>query len=57
MIILGKGKNQQNSKQNIQKMSQSTMAPDTYSNELQVYVNQEKAAVELMSSVGKLLFA
>lgn len=37
-------------------MSQTVMAPDTYSNELQVYVNQEKAAVDLISSVGKLLF-
>lgn len=37
-------------------MSQSNLAMDTYSNELQVYVNQEKAAVDLISSVGKLLF-
>ena len=29
---------------------------DAYSNELQVYVNQEKAAVDLLNSVGKLLF-
>lgn len=32
------------------------MVTDTYSNELQVYVNQEKAAVDLMNSVGKLLY-
>ncbi len=37
-------------------MSQTTLAPDTYSNELKVYVNQEKAAVDLLNSVGKLLF-
>jgi glyceraldehyde 3-phosphate dehydrogenase len=37
-------------------MSQSTLVPDTYSNELEVYVNQEKAAVDLLNSVGKLLF-
>ena len=37
-------------------MSQSVLANDTYSNELQVYVNQEKAAVDLANSVGKLLF-
>lgn len=37
-------------------MSQPTMVSDTYSNELEVYVNQEKAAVDLMNSVGKLLF-
>ncbi len=37
-------------------MSNSTLANDTYSNELQVYVNQEKAAVSLANSVGKLLF-
>jgi glyceraldehyde 3-phosphate dehydrogenase len=37
-------------------MAQSTLAPDTYSNELKVYVNQEKAAVDLLNSVGKLLF-
>lgn len=36
-------------------MSQATVQ-ETYSNELQVYVKQEKAAVELLSSVGKLLF-
>ncbi|MFT6769566.1 MAG: glyceraldehyde 3-phosphate dehydrogenase, partial [Flavobacteriales bacterium] len=29
---------------------------ETYSNELQVYVNQEKAAVDLLNSIGKLLF-
>lgn len=37
-------------------MSNTTVAPDTYSNELKVYVNQEKAAVELLSNVGRLLF-
>jgi len=37
-------------------MSQNTMATDTYSNELKVYVNQEKAAVDLLNSVGKLMF-
>lgn len=37
-------------------MSQNMMATDTYSNELKVYVNQEKAAVDLLNSVGKLLF-
>ena len=37
-------------------MSQTVLASDTYSNELKVYVNQEKAAVDLISSVGKLLF-
>ena len=37
-------------------MSQNVMATDTYSNELKVYVNQEKAAVDLLNSVGKLLF-
>jgi glyceraldehyde 3-phosphate dehydrogenase len=37
-------------------MSQNILAPDTYSNELKVYVNQEKAAVELLSNVGRLLF-
>jgi glyceraldehyde 3-phosphate dehydrogenase len=37
-------------------MSQNVLTPDTYSNELKVYVNQEKAAVDLMNSVGKLLF-
>lgn len=37
-------------------MSQSILEPDTYSNELKVYVNQEKAAIELMSNVGRLLF-
>lgn len=29
---------------------------ETYSNELEVYVNQERAAVELINSIGKLLF-
>lgn len=37
-------------------MSNSVLSTDTYSNELQVYVNQEKAAVDLANSVGKLLF-
>lgn len=37
-------------------MSQTVLASDTYSNELQVYVNQEKAAVDIISSIGKLLF-
>jgi glyceraldehyde 3-phosphate dehydrogenase len=37
-------------------MSQNNLANDTYSNELKVYVNQEKAAVDLANSVGKLLF-
>jgi glyceraldehyde 3-phosphate dehydrogenase len=37
-------------------MSQSTLAPDTYSNELKVYINQEKAAIELLSNIGRLLF-
>jgi len=37
-------------------MSNSNLATDTYSNELQVYVNQEKAGVDILSSVGKLLF-
>jgi len=37
-------------------MSHNVLTPDTYSNELQVYVNQEKAAVELGHMVGKLLF-
>jgi glyceraldehyde 3-phosphate dehydrogenase len=38
------------------KMSKSGLMTDTYSNELQVYVNQERAAVDLANSVGKLLF-
>jgi glyceraldehyde 3-phosphate dehydrogenase len=29
---------------------------ETYSNELEVYVNQERAAVDLINSIGKLLF-
>jgi glyceraldehyde 3-phosphate dehydrogenase len=37
-------------------MSSSSMVQDTYSNELKVYVNQEKAALDLLNSVGKLLF-
>ncbi|MFN9800717.1 MAG: glyceraldehyde-3-phosphate dehydrogenase, partial [Bacteroidota bacterium] len=36
-------------------MSHNTVLSDTYSNELQVYVNQERAAVELGHMVGKLL--
>ena len=32
------------------------MLNETYSNELQVYVNQERAAVDLLNSIGKLLF-
>ena len=34
----------------------STALKETYSNELEVYVNQEKAAVDLLNSIGKLLF-
>lgn len=34
----------------------SNLSNDTYSNELNVYVNQERAAVELAHMVGKLLF-
>lgn len=34
----------------------STTLNETYSNELQVYVNQERAAVDLLNSIGKLLF-
>ncbi len=34
----------------------NTMLNETYSNELQVYVNQERAAVDLLNSIGKLLF-
>jgi glyceraldehyde 3-phosphate dehydrogenase len=37
-------------------MSNSVLSSDTYSNELKVYVNQEKAAVELAHKVGQLLF-
>lgn len=37
-------------------MSKTVLTSDTYSNELQVYVNQERAAVDLANSVGKLLF-
>jgi glyceraldehyde 3-phosphate dehydrogenase len=37
-------------------MSQTVFSTDTYNNELKVYVNQEKAAVDLLNSVGKLLF-
>jgi glyceraldehyde 3-phosphate dehydrogenase len=36
-------------------MSNQSVMSDTYSNELQVYVNQERAAVELGHMVGKLL--
>ncbi len=43
-------------KLNLFKMSKSVLMTDTYSNELQVYVNQERAAVDLANSVGKLLF-
>lgn len=41
---------------NFLKMSKTVLTNDTYSNELQVYVNQERAAVDLANSVGKLLF-
>lgn len=34
----------------------STTLNETYSNELKVYVNQERAAVDLLHSIGKLLF-
>jgi glyceraldehyde 3-phosphate dehydrogenase len=34
----------------------ATTLNETYSNELQVYVNQERAAVDLLNSIGKLLF-
>ncbi len=34
----------------------NNLSKDTYSNELSVYVNQERAAVELAHMVGKLLF-
>ncbi|MFM7310794.1 MAG: glyceraldehyde-3-phosphate dehydrogenase, partial [Flavobacteriales bacterium] len=37
-------------------MSKTVLTTDTYNNELKVYVNQEKAAVDLLNSVGKLLF-
>jgi len=37
-------------------MSNKPLSNDTYSNELAVYVNQEKAAVDLAHMVGKLLF-
>ncbi|MFM9421730.1 MAG: glyceraldehyde-3-phosphate dehydrogenase [Bacteroidota bacterium] len=37
-------------------MSNQSKMNDTYSNELAVYVNQEKAAVDLAHMVGKLLF-
>ncbi len=37
-------------------MPQSVLSPDTYSNELEVYVKQERAAVELANFTGKLLF-
>lgn len=34
----------------------STALNETYSNELETYVNQEKAAVDLLNSIGKNLF-
>ncbi|MFZ6052332.1 glyceraldehyde-3-phosphate dehydrogenase [Halocola ammonii] len=37
-------------------MSQNALHAETYSNELKVYVNQEKAAVDLIHSIGTLLF-
>lgn len=37
-------------------MSQSSILRESYSNELNAYIDQEKAAVELMHSIGKLLF-
>ena len=37
-------------------MSQSSSLRESYSNELNAYIDQEKAAVELMHSIGKLLF-
>ncbi len=37
-------------------MSNSVLTKETYSNELEVYVNQEKAAVDLIHSIGKLMF-
>jgi glyceraldehyde 3-phosphate dehydrogenase len=37
-------------------MSDVVTKSQTYSNELEVYVNQKKAAVDLQNSIGKLLF-
>lgn len=37
-------------------MSNSALTKETYSNELGVYVNQEKAAVDLIHSIGKLMY-
>ncbi|MFK7757462.1 MAG: glyceraldehyde-3-phosphate dehydrogenase [Flavobacteriales bacterium] len=37
-------------------MSNSALTQETYSNELGVYVNQEKAAVDLIHSIGKLMY-
>lgn len=37
-------------------MSKSSSLIESYSNELNAYIDQEKAAVELMHSIGKLLF-
>ena len=37
-------------------MSQSSSLRESYSNELNAYIDKEKAAVELMHSIGKLLF-
>ena len=37
-------------------MSQSSSLRESYSNELNAYIDQEKAAIELMHSIGKLLF-
>ena len=37
-------------------MSKSSSLRESYSNELNAYIDQEKAAIELMHSIGKLLF-
>lgn len=37
-------------------MSNSVFTKETYRNELEVYVNQEKAANDLIHSIGKLMF-
>ncbi|MBT7653060.1 MAG: glyceraldehyde-3-phosphate dehydrogenase, partial [Flavobacteriales bacterium] len=37
-------------------MSKSSSLRESYSNELNAYIDQEKSAVELMNSIGKLLF-
>ena len=37
-------------------MSKSSSLRESFSNELNAYIDQEKAAVELMHSIGKLLF-